>query len=145
MTAPTTEATFWPKVEKTATCWLWRGSVDTLGYGMVKVNGRSRVAHRVAWEFSRGPIPAGLTLDHLCRVRHCVRPDHLEPVPLRENILRGTGVAATHARQDACIHGHPFTPANTYRRPGHRDRRCRACDAERSRNYRKRNRAASGG
>jgi len=145
MVARTTPTTFWAKVEKTATCWLWRGSLDRLGYGMVKVNGRSRAAHRVAWEFSRGPIPAGLTLDHLCRVRNCVNPNHLEPVTLRENILRGTGVAANHARQTTCIHGHPLTAGNSYSRPGRRERRCRACDAIASRIYRERKKQQLGG
>lgn len=144
MTAHTTEVTFWPKVEKTATCWLWKGSRDSLGYGAVKVGGHTRRAHRVAWEFLREPIPPGLTLDHLCRVRHCVNPNHLEVVTLRENILRGMGVAANHARQTTCIHGHPLTPENSYCRSGGRERRCRACGAASSRVYRKKKQQTGG-
>lgn len=145
MTARTTEVTFWPKVKKTVNCWLWTGAPDSLGYGRVKVNGRSLMAHRVAWEFLRGPIPNGFTLDHLCRVRHCVNPDHLEPVTLRENILRGTGVAALHAHQQTCVHGHPFTPDNCYCGPHGRERQCRTCNNARSRVYRQRNKKKSGG
>jgi len=145
MTAATTESTFWSKVEKTATCWLWKGKTGSLGYAQVKVRGRSCMAHRIAWEFIHGPIPRGLTLDHLCRIRHCMNPDHLELVTLRENILRGTGVAAKHARQTTCIHGHPLTPENSYCRPGGRERRCRACDAAISRVYRKKKKQQTGG
>ena len=68
-------------------CWLWTGALLD-GYGIVKVGGGVRRAHRVVFEFERGPIPDGLELDHLCRVRRCVNPDHLEPVTKAENIRR---------------------------------------------------------
>lgn len=124
------EERFLAKVEKTETCWLWKGAKIRDGYGSLRVDGRSALAHRVAWELFRGPIPDGLTLDHLCRVRHCVNPDHLEVVTFRENVLRGNGVSAQEARRETCIHGHAFTPANTYRPRGSRQRRsCRACNA----------------
>jgi len=81
---------FWSKVNKTNTCWLWEGTVENTGYGSFAVSHTKGVlAHRLAYELSVGEIPSGLTLDHLCRVRNCVNPDHLEPVTCAENIRRG--------------------------------------------------------
>lgn len=87
----------------------------------------------MAWQTWRGPIPAGLTLDHLCRVRACVNPAHLEPVTLAENKRRGESPAARKARQTHCMRGHEFTPENTIRRKDRRGRgiltgrECRVC------------------
>lgn len=131
---------FWAWVEKTETCWLWKGRLNNKGYGQASLKGRMRLAHRLAWELLRGPIPEGAVLDHLCRVRRCVNPDHLEPVTTRENLLRGEGLAAIHARQEKCAHGHAFTPANTYQRP--EGRYCRACRAATMRAQRRRTAAA---
>jgi len=86
-----------------------------------------------------GPIPAGLQLDHLCRNRACVRPDHLEPVRSRENTLRGFGPSAINARKTVCAHGHPFDEANTGRSPNGR-RFCRECGRIRARAYQARRR-----
>lgn len=94
-------------------CWLWEWYVHRSGYGMLRQDGRARYAHRVIYERFRGPIPKGLQLDHLCRVRHCVNPDHLEPVTARENQRRGNGWPGIHARKTHCIRGHEFTPENT--------------------------------
>ena len=81
---------FWAKVERTDRCWLWTAGLDAYGYGQFYLAGGTMVkAHRFAWELELGPIPRGLTLDHLCRVRHCCRPSHLEPVTSRENVQRG--------------------------------------------------------
>jgi hypothetical protein len=79
-------------------CWLWTGTVMPAGYGTMKVGGQQRLAHRVAYEAFIGPVPDGLVLDHLCRVRSCVNPWHLQPVTNRENILRGVGVTSRWAR-----------------------------------------------
>jgi hypothetical protein len=77
-----------------------------------------------------GPIPEGLTIDHLCRVRHCVNPAHLEAVSERVNILRGNGAGARNARKTHCVKGHAFTPDNLYRDyQGYR--RCRRCHIDR--------------
>ncbi len=91
-------------------CIIWTGHIDKDGYGKV---GNVR-AHRIAYENVCGPIPVGLTIDHLCRVRACVNPDHLEAVTRRENTIRGNGPSALNARKTACVNGHPFDEANTY-------------------------------
>lgn len=119
---------FWQRVQFTDSCWLWIGRVNPDGYGRFSLRARRyAMAHRWAYEFCVGPIPAGLTLDHLCRVRHCVNPGHLEPVTRSENVLRGIGTPAQNARKTHCLRGHLFDAANTYiSRKGHR--RCRTCD-----------------
>lgn len=76
-------------VEQATGCWLWQGELNRNGYGRVWVNGKRLMVHRVVWETLRGPIAAGLVLDHLCRQRACCNPDHLDPVTVRENTLRG--------------------------------------------------------
>lgn len=100
------------KIEKTDTCWIWKGEVMDSGYGrMSKAYGRKR-AHRYVYEHMVGKISFGLHLDHLCRNRICVNPDHLQPVSPRENILRGEGIAAQMARKDVCAKGHPLKGKN---------------------------------
>lgn len=106
-------------------CWQWLGSIDKDGYGRYS----GRMAHRAMWEERRGPIPSGHQLDHRCRNRACVNPEHLEPVTRAVNMARG----AT-ANKTACKSGHQFNPENTYRRPsGHRD--CKECIRQRARRY----------
>lgn len=109
---------FWRKVEFTDSCWLWTACVQPNGYGQFA----DARAHRWAYEFCVGPIPDGLQLDHLCRVRHCVNHDHLEAVTQRENILRGVGITAKCASKTAAPCGHPYTVSGS--RGG---RRCRSC------------------
>ena len=94
--------------EPNSGCWLWAASLDGKGYGQVSINGRPRRAHRVVYEYERGPIPAGLDLDHKCRNPICVNPDHLEPVTRGENLRRGIGNrAALHAKTH-CPNGHEY-------------------------------------
>ncbi len=88
------------------------------------------LAHRFSYELANGPIPEGLQIDHLCRNRGCVRPDHMEAVTPRVNYLRGDSVPAKNARKTECKRGHPFTFQNTLvvERPGfHPSRQCRTC------------------
>ena len=92
-------------------CWLWTGSGNGAmrgDYGMLHIDGRWAMAHRVSYEMFRGPIPTGLVIDHLCRTHRCVRPDHLEAVTNGENVLRGVGLTAQHAKRTTCLQGHPL-------------------------------------
>ena len=123
-------------------CWLWLGSTSDCGYGQLWDGQAKRMdlAHRYFYEVCRGPIPAGLTLDHLCRRRNCVRPSHLEPATNSENILRGVSPSALNARKTHCKRGHPFDAENTrYARNGKGvlGRVCRACNRMRCRGYRR--------
>ena len=108
---------FLSRIEKTATCWIWKGSIIPGyygGYGHLKIKQKGVGAHRAAYELFKGKIPNGLTIDHLCRNRKRVNPDHLEVVTMKENILRGSSPSAILARQTHCKKGHPFTTKNTY-------------------------------
>ena len=106
-------------------CWLWNGGLFRDGYGNFSAQSGTR-AHRLAYEHFIGPVPDGLVLDHKCRVRCCVNPRHVEPVPNRVNVLRGFGRAALQARQTHCIKGHPLDGQNLIRR-NTGGRRCRTC------------------
>lgn len=114
--------------EPNSGCWLWLGDSHRTGYGRMMEKGRALAAHRVSYELHRGPIPAGMTLDHLCRVRICVNPLHLEPVTHKENCRRGHGWSGRNARKTHCNKGHEFTTANTYRNWA--GRKCRTCMKE---------------
>lgn len=107
-------------------CWVWMAYCNKAGYGRVYVNGKVRNAHRAVYVVLRGPIPSGIELDHLCRVRCCVNPAHLDMVSHRENVLRGAGVMARQARQTHCKFGHPLYGENLFTtREG--KRRCKKC------------------
>ena len=90
-------------------------------------------AHRLAYELVKGPISDGLQIDHLCRNRACINPDHLEAVTQRENILRGEGVAALNARKTHCPQGHAYDEENTLILTGRQAgaRRCQICARDR--------------
>jgi hypothetical protein len=138
---------FWGKVDFEDTrhggrrCWIWRGGSFRDGYGQFHLYERRKVqAHRYAYQLLVGPIPEGLTLDHLCRNRACVNPSHLEPVSVGENVLRGGGPSALHARAVECPHGHPYNSENTYVRYDGR-RVCRICNRKWDREKMRRRRA----
>lgn len=123
---------FLAKIEFTPTCWLWTAGKSS-GYGTFVAPGRRQVkAHRVSYELSIGPIPDTFVVDHLCRVRNCVNPEHLEAVNEKTNILRGVGFSAVNAVKETCAHGHLFDEENTRHRRGRPGRTCRACDRARS-------------
>lgn len=123
---PTTDP-FWSKVDASGDCWEWTGGTGK-GYGRAKNrSGLSKQAHRVAYELLVGPVPEGLQIDHLCRNRTCVNPDHLEVVTSRVNTRRGFSFAGLRARQTECVNGHAFDAANTYLRPDNGTRVCRIC------------------
>ena len=127
---------FMSKIEKTDYCWNWIGTVNKskhMGYGVFWLNNKSVAAHRVAYKIYIGDIPYDLQVDHLCRNRLCVNPDHLEAVTAKVNILRGNGLAAVNAKKTHCINGHEFTPENSMPRPGGKD--CRECKRKRYRNW----------
>lgn len=127
---------FWQKVEKTERCWLWRGAVDNNGYGRFRLNGKTVYAHRLAYKLSVHSIETDMTLDHLCRNRQCVNPDHLEQVTNKENILRGQAPSAKAARRTTCLNGHVYDDANTYwRKNGQRV--CRVCHRDEMRRTRR--------
>lgn len=117
---------FWLKVKKTETCWLWTGALDKHGYGVFRYDGLAKRAHRVAYILLVGPLDNALSIDHLCRVHNCVRPAHLEAVPIGVNVLRGETVSARNKAVTRCPMGHAYDEANTYIDRGGR-RSCRAC------------------
>jgi hypothetical protein len=120
-------------------CMLWTGAT-VQGYGnFQKASRSSQGAHRWAYERYRGPVPEGLELDHLCRVRRCVNPDHLEPVSRRLHFHRSNAtVQAVMAARTHCLNGHEFTPENTHLRTveGRLSRQCRACGRAAAKRYR---------
>lgn len=122
------------EMEPNSGCWLWLKRVNRSGYGLICVSDEMRPTHRMAYEATFGAVPAGLVLDHRCRVRSCCNPRHLEPVTSRENSLRGVGVSAINATKTVCKNGHAFDAANTRVNIDQRTQRerrvCRACNRE---------------
>lgn len=141
-------------IEKTMTtdeeCIVWTGGLNGAGYGQFYVGRTSTkstgkgYAHRWSYEQFVGPIPEGMHLDHLCRNRACVNPDHLEPVTLRENLLRGEGVSAIHAKKTHCPAGHPYAGDNLRIDPKKGARFCRACARIAAQKYRDQKKEGSG-
>jgi len=117
---------FWSKVNKDGDCWLWTAVTNHHGYGMFNAGTDGPIvrAHRWSWEAENGPIPEGLVIDHLCRIRTCVRPSHLRVVTNRENVLAGDTFAARKAAQTHCVHGHSLEGAYITKK---NQRKCRTC------------------
>lgn len=125
---------FWAKVmpEPNSGCWLWTAQISTNGYALLCVAGRRVRAHRFSYELHKGPIPAGLQIDHTCSVRCCVNPDHLDAVTQRENnrrtFARGRAhnVGAFQRQKTHCPAGHPYSGENLALNK-HGERYCRIC------------------
>lgn len=123
--------------DRSGECWLWLKSKYLSGYGVIAINSRATPAHRVSYQEFIGPIPEGLQLDHLCRVRHCVNPEHLEPVTQRENILRAPYTAIDLQREKThCPQGHSYIGENLYIAPKTGGRGCRVCRSSHASRYR---------
>lgn len=119
---------FWEKVDRSGTCWIWIANTNNAGYGLIWDADQDKkvYAHRWSYEAVNGPIPDGLSIDHLCRNPLCVNPAHLEAVTHKENILRSDAPPALNARKSMCPSGHPYDESNTYTKPNG-SRECRAC------------------
>lgn len=141
----TPQERLWQRVDRSGECWIWTGVKTPLGYGRMYYDGRLQYVHRISYVWAKGAIPDGTEIDHLCRTRACVRPDHLEAVSHRLNTLRGNGFCALAARgerpagsgtprghAETCRRGHPRIPENV-----HVDQcgqwKCRVCERERGR------------
>lgn len=120
-------SSFWSKVKKTNNCWEWTASTAGGGYGHFNYKKKQYTAHRTAYELLVGEIPKGLQIDHLCRNKKCVNPQHLEPVTPSQNICRGDTIPAVHAKKTHCPNGHPYSGDNLYLSGKHQTRRCRIC------------------
>lgn len=126
---------FWKKVtinEETG-CWHWNGAHTHSDYGHLGVKGKMWKAHRYAYTMIVGPIPEGMSLDHLCRNRRCCNPAHLDPVTHKENCSRGNN-GINMAMKTHCPQGHAYEGDNVYYRPGG-GRSCKTCTRERGRVY----------
>ena len=109
-------------------CWWWLGPLNQKGYGAISVDGVRHSAHRVALMLRGDTMIPGMTVDHLCRNRSCVRPDHLEQVTNRVNVLRGDTLPAANVAKTECPKGHPLDACRT-----NGDRYCLTCNRARQR------------
>lgn len=115
------ETRIWANIKEENGCWLWTRSLDSRGYAQIRVNGVLTLAHRFIYKILIGEIPDGLVIDHLCRVKRCLNPYHMEPVTSAENTMRGDGVGSKNSRKTKCQNGHTYDMFET----GRRCRRCR--------------------
>ena len=133
----TPDDAFFSKIDRTGACWLWtagqvgRDASQGNGYGLFYVSSGRVLAHRWSYERFRGQIPAGMQIDHLCKVKRCVNPDHLEVVTPHENMMRQSSLPF-ETRRTECVNGHDITGENRYEWRGLV--KCRQCrrNAERA-------------
>lgn len=132
--SPESVTRFWAKVSRSTACWHWTAAKNSRGYGSFGYGGRTYLAHRIAYALTYGEIPVGMEINHVCGVKSCVNPLHLEVVTAAQNIqhARASGLmpasklSRRNAAKVACANGHGYTPENTYTTPkGHRV--CREC------------------
>ena len=123
------------RTKRLGSCLIWQGTINASGYARTYFEGRSYLAHRLVYEMTSGPIPHGMTIDHLCFQTACVNPNHLRVLSPGENARRQRSAFKTHCKQ-----GHEFTPENTYIRPEGREgrRQCRACNLAAQHRYKAR-------
>ena len=134
------EEKFWSRVKKTENCWLWTGTHVEQGYGYFSLRGKSVLAHRFSYQLKFGNIPAGLQLDHTCRVKDCVNPAHLEAVTHSENQRRKWGYR-NNTPKTKCVRNHPLNKESIY--VDKRGRKsCKSCKALSSKQYQLRNKEA---
>jgi len=122
--------------EPNSGCWIWIGAITKLNYTSFRFRHKTALAHRASYILHKGEIPSNKEIDHLCRMRCCVNPEHLELVTRSENIKRSPlTLPNLRAAQTHCIHGHAFDEINTYHNPAGK-RACRICQRDRMRGYR---------
>lgn len=123
--------------EPNSGCVLWLGALNKDGYSNFSFRGRSDLGHRASYILHRGEIPDDREIDHTCRVRCCVNPDHLELVTRAQNLARSPlCLPNRRAAQTHCVNGHLFDEVNTYLDPNNGKRVCRTCKRLRMRRYR---------
>lgn len=110
-------------------CILFAGSEHVAGYGMMSIKGFHTLAHRIAWELEHGPIPSGMTIDHLCRVPACCNTSHLEVVTMKVNLSRCNAASSINRQKTHCPKGHPYSSDNLcYKKSKYGlERRCLIC------------------
>lgn len=126
----------WTRKDAETGCWIWLGKIGEGGYGHIKHEGKSRKAATVAYEFYKGLVPTGLVLDHLCRNKLCINPEHLEAVTQKVNWDRGNGPESIKGRKvlECKVCGSPYEIL--WRGRGHEEWGCRRCRAERAKQWR---------
>ena len=150
MKKTTVSQRFWSKVNfngpvpiscpHLGSCWLWTAGQFSNGYGQFSIKAKKKLSHRISYQYMVGTIPDGLDLDHICRVRNCVNPAHLEPVTRKVNLRRGNTIPAKNAAKKKCPNGHPYSGGNLYVDP-RGGRFCRICKNETWRRWYERHRA----
>ncbi len=147
----------WFRAQSGDGCWHWPNGLNKDGYGVTNRDRSQHLVHRVAWESANGPIPAGMTIDHMCHNldpmcargadclhRRCSNPAHLQVAEAVENAMRGNCAGAKNARKTHCLNGHALSGDNLYITPAGA-RQCRRCQIERNRRSLARKKARAAG